>query len=141
MKKVLLTLVALACTSLWAAAQTNNAAAQPNTSGQTAGAPAPGATTTGNPTMTVEGCLSGSAGMYTLKDKNTGTTFALSGNTSKLADHVGHEIRVTGTTSGSGSSASSAAKDTASGDTSALGGTETINVTSFKHLSTSCSSK
>ncbi|HEY3929060.1 MAG TPA: hypothetical protein VGL89_11840 [Candidatus Koribacter sp.] len=140
MKKTILVLAALLCTSLWAFAQTDREAAQPNTSGQTAGAPAP-STTSGNSTMTVDGCLSGSAGTYTLKDKTTGTTYALSGNTSKLADHVGHEVQVTGTTSGSGSSASSAANEAASGNTSAMGGTQTITVSSFKHISTSCSAK
>src|SRR5689334_17788268 len=36
----------------------------------------------------VEGCLSGSDGKYTLTDKQ-GTTYQLTGDTSKLAEHVG----------------------------------------------------
>src|SRR5579859_5624676 len=46
----------------------------------------------------IEGCLSGSNGNYTLTDKN-GTAYQLSGDTSKLADHVGHEVKITGTLS------------------------------------------
>jgi len=50
--------------------------------------------------MTVEGCLSGSNGNFTLTDKN-GITYQLTGDKAKLSEHVGHEIKVTGM-SGSG---------------------------------------
>src|SRR5215471_16895679 len=43
----------------------------------------------------VEGCLSGSNGSYTLTDKN-GTTYQLTGETAKLSEHVGHEVKITG---------------------------------------------
>jgi len=45
---------------------------------------------------TVQGCLRSSGGNYTLTDKN-GTVYELSGDTAKLSDHVGHELKVTGT--------------------------------------------
>src|SRR5260370_14234092 len=45
---------------------------------------------------TVQGCLGGSDGNYTLTDKN-GTSFHLTADTAKLSEHVGHEIKVTGT--------------------------------------------
>lgn len=141
MKKIILVLAAFLCCSLWAFAQTDNSAAQPNTAGQTAGAPGSSATSGSSSAMTVDGCLSGSAGNYTLKDKASGTTYTLAGDTSKLAKHIGHEVQVTGTASGSGSSASSASNATASGNTSALGGNMTLNVTSFKHIATSCSAQ
>lgn len=133
-----LVLAALLCCGLWAFAQTDNQAAQPNMSGQTAGAPSATSTSSGNSTMTVDGCLSGSAGNYTLTDKTSGTTYTLAGDTSKLSDHVGHEVRVTGTMSGSGSSASSASNATASGNTSAMGGQQTITVRSMKHVAATC---
>ncbi len=44
---------------------------------------------------TVQGCLQGSGGNYTVTDKN-GTTYQLQGDTSKLSAHVGHEVQVTG---------------------------------------------
>ncbi len=138
MRKVLLLCTALLCLSLWGIAQTDRAAAQANTSGQTAGAPAPNSTTSGNPAMTVDGCLNGSAGDYTLTDKASGTTYKLEGNTAKMAAHVGHEVQVTGTASGSGSSASSAANATASGNMSGMGGSQALTVSSFKHLAGSC---
>ena len=45
---------------------------------------------------TIEGCLSGSDGNYSLTDKS-GTTYQLTGDTAKLQNHVGHTIQVTGT--------------------------------------------
>jgi hypothetical protein len=82
---------------------------------------------------TVQGCLAGSAGSYSLTDKS-GTTYQLTGDTAKLQAHVGHTIEVTGTTmSNQGSTGQS-------GSMSAPSEMEpTINVTSFKHVSTSCS--
>src|SRR5260221_4600728 len=44
----------------------------------------------------VQGCLSGADGDYTLMVQN-GTSFKLTGDTAKLAEHIGHEIKVTGT--------------------------------------------
>ena len=67
------------------------AVAQDSTSGQTSRTGAGGQ-------MTVEGCLSGSSGNYTLSDKN-GNTYQLTGDTAKLSEHVGHEVKVTGTAS------------------------------------------
>jgi hypothetical protein len=49
---------------------------------------------------TVEGCLGGSAGNFTIIDKS-GTTYQLQipagADTSKLNSHIGEEVRVTGT--------------------------------------------
>ena len=64
----------------WAAAQTSPSQGTGGSSGQ----------------ETVKGCLSNSGGSYMLTDKN-GKSFQLTGDTSKLSDHVGHEIKVTGT--------------------------------------------
>ena len=57
----------------WAVAQSENQAASGKTSGQ----------------ETVQGCLSNSGGTYTLTAKD-GKTFQLTGDTSKLNEHVGH---------------------------------------------------
>lgn len=126
MKRMFLLFAAMLCLSLWGVAQTSQDATQPN----------PSATSSGNASMTVDGCLGGSAGAYTITDKTSGTTYKLEGSTSKMAAHVGHEVQVTGTTSGgsSDSSASSASSASAMG-----GGSQTLTVTSFKHVAATCS--
>ncbi len=53
---------------------------------------------------TVQGCLSGSSGNYILTDKN-GNTYQLTGDTSKLNEHVGHEVQIKGTASSASASA------------------------------------
>jgi hypothetical protein len=79
----------------------------------------------------VEGCLQGTDGNYTLTDKS-GTTCQLQGDTAKLSDHVGHEVLITGTVSGSSASGTS---------TSTAGGSPaTLEVKSFKHVSKTCKS-
>ena len=77
--------------------------------------------------QSVEGCLSGSDGKYTLTDKQ-GTAYQLTGDTSKLAEHVGHEVKITGSTSSGEGSAASA------------GGSQTLEVKSVKHVSKTCQS-
>ena len=79
---------------------------------------------------TVEGCLSGSAGSYMLTDKK-GNGFELTGDTAKLSEHVGHDIKVTGTETAA--STSSGASNSTIGQAQ-----KTIDVTSFKHVSKTC---
>jgi hypothetical protein len=83
--------------------------------------------------MTVEGCLSGSSGNFTLTDKN-GTSYQLTGDTAKLSEHVGHEIKVTGTSGGS------TGAESAAGAASGAAGGPTLQVTSVKHVSKTCKS-
>jgi len=80
---------------------------------------------------TVKGCLSSNGGAYTLTDKN-GKNFQLTGDTAKLSEHVGHEIKVTGTASSATASSSGAT----AGQTGA--GQPTLEVSSFKHVAKSC---
>jgi hypothetical protein len=85
----------------------------------------------------VEGCLQGSNGNFTLTD-SSGTTYQLEGNTSKLSEHVGHEVQVTGTPSkssaGTGANSNSAM---APGESS---GSRTLTVEKVKHISKTCKS-
>jgi len=81
---------------------------------------------------TVKGCLSSSGSSYTLTDQ-AGKTFQLTGDTTKLNEHVGHEIKVTGTVS-----PASAASSDAMGKTTAE---HTLEVSSVKHVSKSCDGK
>jgi hypothetical protein len=66
--------------------------------------------------VTIEGCLSGSAGNYTLTD-NSGMSYQLQGETSKLSDQVGRQVQIKGTQTAS-ASATTPSGDTASTDSS-----------------------
>ena len=83
---------------------------------------------------TVVGCLSGSAGSYMLTDKK-GNSFELTGDTAKLSEHVGHEMKVTGTESAASTSTNSGTSNSTMGQAQ-----KTIDVTSFKHVSKTCQS-
>jgi hypothetical protein len=83
---------------------------------------------------TVTGCLNGSEGNFTLTDKH-GTSYQLTGDAAKLSQHVGHEVKVTGTPSPSGSSAGSSAASTPAGGGNAQ---QSLEVTSVKHVSKTC---
>jgi hypothetical protein len=76
---------------------------------------------------------------YTLTDAS-GTTYQLTGDTSKLASHVNNEVEVKGSTSGSSGSTSgaSAGSQTAAGSTSGSTG-QMFNVTKVKKVSSTCS--
>ena len=77
--------------------------------------------------QTIEGCLAGAAGAFTLTDA-AGKTYQLAGDTSKLADHVGHTVQVTGSAE-SGMGGASA------------GAPATFNVKKVKMLAASCPNK
>ena len=85
---------------------------------------------------TVQGCLSGSGGNYTLTDK-AGTTYQLAGDTSKLTEHVGHKVEITGSAGAASSGGTSPSGGTATAGGSA--GQQTLNVSSVKMIASSCS--
>jgi len=104
--------------------------------------PQAGSRATASGQTTVQGCLQGSDGNYTLTD-NSGTTYTLQGDTSKLSAHVGHEVQITGTTSG----ASAASPSAGAGTTNPTTGTpttgarqSTLTVQNMKHISKTCKS-
>jgi hypothetical protein len=66
---------------------------------------------------TIEGCLSGSAGSFTLSD-NSGKTYQLEGDTAKLKDEVGHQVRVKGTEAGASASSSTPSSSSPSSSSS-----------------------
>jgi hypothetical protein len=127
MHKVWMLAVVLVALTVGMQAQANDTAMGQNSASQMG-------QSSGQNTTTVEGCLQGSSGSYTLMGDN-GTTYQLSGDTAKLAEHVGHEIQVTGMTSGSSASSASS-----SGMGSTSGGSQTLEVKSVKHLSKTCKS-
>ena len=63
---------------------------------------------------TVVGCLSSSAGSYMLTDKK-GNSFELTGDTAKLSEHVGHEMKMTGTESAASTSTNSGTSNSTMG--------------------------
>jgi hypothetical protein len=82
---------------------------------------------------TVQGCLQASGGGYTLT-ADSGRVHKLNGNTAELKDHVGHEVQINGTSSGS----SAASPFSATG--AATSQQETLDVKSMKHVATTCKS-
>jgi hypothetical protein len=136
MRKLFLLLSVLLLGACWAAAQDSTSQPSSNPSDTSASTASSGQTgsTNANGHMTVEGCLSGSSGNYTLSDKS-GNTYQLTGDTAKLSEHVGHEVKVTGTSS----SASTTGGGTTAGTTGQAGANaQTLEVSSVKHISKTC---
>src|SRR5215469_13703325 len=95
----LLTMAVLLLGAAWVAAQnypsqTSPSQTNPSTSSsQSSSSNAQSSTGDTSGQTTVEGCLSGSNGNYTLTS-SSGTTYQLAGDTSQLSDHVGHEMQI-----------------------------------------------
>lgn len=124
MRQIFLIVSVLVLGLSWAAAQDSTATAAG--SGRQAHTGAGG-------DMTVEGCLSGSNGNFSLTDKN-GMTYQLTGDTATLSEHVGHEVKVTG----SANSGAAGASGASAGAAGASG--QTMQVSSVKHVSKTCKS-
>ncbi len=122
----LLLLTVLLLGSSWAVAQNNQSPTPPD---RTTNGEQPATPTNAGGDTTVQGCLSGSAGNYMLTDRN-GTMYQLTGDTAKLSRHIGHEIKVTGSTS------SRAAEG--GNTTGTMGSKQALEVSSFKHISKTC---
>ena len=121
MRKLFLMISVLLLGLSWAVAQDSSAGSQGSNGSARTGA---------GGQMTVEDCLSSSSGNFTLTDKN-GTAYQLTGDTAKLSEHVGHEVKITGT---------SASADASGSQTSASGAGQALQVTSMKHISKTCKS-
>ena len=120
MMKTFLLAFSLLVSAAWVQAQT-----YPQTGSSEKGKTASGETT-------VQGCLQGSGGTYTLTD-NAGTTYQLQGDTSKLSDHVGHEVRITGKTM-----AASGGANPTTGTATSGAQQPTLTVQSVKHIAKTC---
>ena len=121
MPKTLMLVLALLVSSAWLTAQEY---------------PQTGSSQTGNAAAgqnTIQGCLQGSNGSYTLK-ADSGTTYQLQGDTSMLSKHVGHEVQITGTPSRAGRSSSEASPNAgAAGETQ-----QALTVDNVKHIAKTC---
>ncbi len=138
MRNILLFSVLLLGTS-WMAAQSSAGTGQGSSAGASQGDYGQGSAQAGGQTgssqKTVTGCLSQSNGQYMLTS-HKGMTYQLAGDSSELSNHVGHEVKITGTESGAGASANSGGNGM--GQTSANG--PTLQVASMKHISKTCKS-
>lgn len=129
MRNILLFSVLLLGAS-WMVAQTSTGTGQDQGAGSTAGqATAAGQAGSTSGQKTVTGCLSQSNGQYMLTSRK-GMSYQLTGDSSELANHVGHEVRITGTESGAGASANASGQMAANGPS--------IEVSSLKHISKTC---
>jgi hypothetical protein len=79
---------------------------------------------------TVRGCLQGSDGNYTLT-ADDGTAYHLQGDNSRLADHVGHEVEITG---------AAAPAEVESAPKAAGAQQPMFTVEHLKHISSTCKS-
>ena len=126
MQKSLMLALILLMSTAWATAQE-----YPQSGSSQTGTAASGQTT-------LQGCLQGSNGNYTLT-ADSGTTYELQGDIDKLSKHDGHEVQITGTPSGAG--ASSGATNPNAGtstETQPSPSQQTLTVDTVKHISESC---
>jgi hypothetical protein len=84
---------------------------------------------------TVEGCVARTADVFTLTDAS-GNIYKLAGDTRKLADHVGHQVRITG-----GESPGRPGGATSGATSGPAGGGRTLYVDTVKMIASSCPSK
>jgi len=137
MSKVLLFAAFLLLSATWVVAQnsgtTGSQSSQSDSSMGQSSSQASSSTSSGSETS-VEGCLSGSAGSYTLTS-STGTTYQLNGASDDLSKHVNQQVRVRGT-----QSASSASSSTSPGSASSSGTPSSSSTASTPSSSSSSSS-
>ena len=135
MPKKLILAAILLLSAAWLQAQQYPQAGSSPSSSPTSSSQADSSRSGSESSQTVEGCLQGSNGNFTLTD-NSGMTYQLAGDTSKLTEHVGHEVQIKGSTSG----APGAGAGAGAGAGSAAGGQQTLTVESVKHVSKTCKS-
>jgi hypothetical protein len=131
MRHLLLLLSVLLLSVSWVAAQTDQS--DRSQTGSSSASQEKSASTGSQ--MTVQGCLSGSEGNYTLTDKS-GNTYQLTGDTAKLSEDVGHEIKVSGTATTATTSGGISGAMGQSGGSSQ----KAIEVSSVKHMTKTCQS-
>jgi hypothetical protein len=128
----------------WAAAQDTSSQTNPSpsTPTQTTAGQATSGQSSANASgeTSVQGCLSGANGSYTLTDAS-GATYQLTGDTSKLSNHVNQEVKVTGA-SAAGSSAPASGDGSAASTTGQAGAAsqQTLQVSAVKQVSKTCQS-
>jgi hypothetical protein len=93
-----------------------------------------------NSKTSIQGCLSGSAGNYMLTDQS-GKSYQLEGETSKLGEHLGHEVELIGKASGTSSESVAASSSTSTGSSGTMSSESLkFNVSKVKKISDTCTS-
>lgn len=108
------------------AAQSTEGAEAPGSSQNPSSANADTSKSKAGSKTTVEGCLSGSGGSYTLTGNN-GTTYQLQGEDSQLSKHVGQEVKVSGMPASGGTAAAAGSS-----------GAQSLQVSKVKKVSKTC---
>jgi hypothetical protein len=139
MRKLSLLAAVLLLSLAWLLAQSGAAPRDqnPGSTSPSAQQPAqqPDKSQTASDEETVEGCLHRSADAFTLTDAS-GKTYHLAGDTSKLADNVGHQVRLTG-----GESPATPGGATSGVTSGPAGGGHKFFVDKVKLVSSSCTNK
>ena len=117
MARSLMFALVLVCSASWMQAQREDAGSHhPKDQGQS---------------QQVQGCVHGSGDSYTLTD-DAGIHYRLLGDVSKLREHVGHEVQITGLVS--------TVTDTTSSATAAHAGSSVIEIKDVRYISQTCPS-
>lgn len=112
-------------------AQTGNTGSQGGAYGQDSGSHSNANQTT------LEGCLSGSSGNYTLT-ANNGMTYQLQGDDGKLSKHIGEEVKVKGSSAAGGSMSAGQGTSSSAGTAAGTSGQQTFEVSKVKKVSKTC---
>lgn len=139
MRKLSLRAAILLLSSAWVLAQSGGAPSyqNPSSTSPSAQQPAqqPDTSKTSTEEETVEGCVGRRADDFTLTDAS-GKTYILAGNTRQVADHVGHQVRLTG-----GESPGRPGGATSGATSGPAGGSHTFFIDTVKMIASSCPSK
>lgn len=155
MRKTFLITAILLLSTAWAVAQTTPSSSQPATPGASSPSstmPSPQSTTpdasstasqtssqtSADNSTAIEGCLSGSSGSYTLTDQS-GKAWQLAGDTSKLTEHVGHQVRLMGSSADSSAASTGSGSSASAGSGSSSGTGSSFTVKKVKMISATCS--
>jgi hypothetical protein len=109
----------------------------PGANSGTSGSPA-GQVNPANNEETLQGCLMGSAGHYTLTD-SSGVQFKLTGNTSRLSSHLEHQIEVKGKTADKDTTGSASTGSQGTGTAMSGGTPQVFHVSKVTKISDACS--
>lgn len=158
MKKSLLLITMLLLSAAWVVAQSTSPApspSQPSASDQSSqSSTGDQAKATAKADNTIRGCLSGSAGSYTLTDNASGKSYKLTGSDADLSAHIGQEVELNGSSATasagmngsaasnpSSSASSNPADSAASSGTSGVAEASNFSVKSVTKIADTCSNK
>ncbi len=130
MPRMLMLTLVLLCSAAWMQAQ--NSAPPDSPAGSAQGGTAASQAGQGMAgQISIEGCLQGSNGTFTVTD-DAGATYQLKGDTSKLSENVGHQVQIMGSSSESDATSSS------SGTSQGNAQQQALTVDKVKSVSDTC---